>query len=66
MISRIGALIVEEPWSFRSRRLLEECRTFVSHASGRMGAVHGAHDDCLMAMAVAQAVRSELSGHKGR
>ena len=59
MVSRMGALLVESPWVFASRRLLGECRTFVSHANGRTGAANGAHDDCLMAMAVAQAVRAE-------
>ena len=29
---------------------------------GRTGAVNGAHDDCLMAMAIAQAVRTERLG----
>ncbi len=60
MISRLGALLVEAPWLFRSRRLLSECRTFVTHAGGRMGAAYGSHDDCLMAMAVAQSVRAEM------
>jgi hypothetical protein len=46
MVSRMGAL-------------LAECRTFVSFAGGRTGAANGSHDDCLMAMAVAQAVRAE-------
>ncbi|WP_213805216.1 hypothetical protein [Granulicella sp. dw_53] len=59
MVSRIGALLVESPWIFASKRLLAECRSFVSHAGGRTGAANGAHDDCLMAMAVAQAVRAE-------
>ncbi len=66
MISRMGALLVETPWMFRSRRLLVECRTFVSHAGGRMGAAYGAHDDCLMAMAVGQAVRAEMAGRRSR
>ena len=66
MIDRIGVLLVEEPWIFQSRRLLEECRTFVRYAGGRMGAASGAHDDCLMAMAVAQAVRAEMSGRRAR
>jgi hypothetical protein len=44
---------------FLSRRLLEECRTFVSYPGGRTGAAGGAHDDCLMAMALGQAVRAE-------
>ena len=30
MVSRMGALLVESPWMFQSRRLLGECRTFVS------------------------------------
>ena len=49
---------------FLSRRLLGECRTFVSMAGGRTGAASGAHDDCLMAIAIAQAVRAELVGRK--
>ncbi len=62
MVSRMGALLVESPWMFFSRRLLGECRTFVTMAGGRMGAANGAHDDCLMAMAVGQAVRAEMAG----
>jgi len=64
MVSRMGALLVESPWIFFSRRLLGECRTFVTMAGGRTGAVSGAHDDCLMAMAIGQAVRAEMMGRK--
>jgi hypothetical protein len=64
MVSRMGALLVESPCLFFSKRLLGECRTFVSMAGGKTGAVSGAHDDCLMAMGVAQAVRAELLGKK--
>ena len=64
MISRMGALLVDSPWLFFSKRLLGECRTFVSMAGGRTGAANGAHDDCLMAMAVAQTVRAELMGKR--
>ena len=60
MIGRLGALLVESPGIFASLRLLEECRTFVNMANGRTGAANGAHDDCLMAMAIAQAVRAEM------
>jgi hypothetical protein len=60
IVSRMGALLVESPWIFASKRLLNECRTFVSMPGGRTGAVNGAHDDCLMAMAMGQAVRAEL------
>jgi len=51
IVSNMDALLVEEPGLFRSRRLLEECRTFVTHPNGRLGAANGAHDDCVMAMA---------------
>jgi hypothetical protein len=64
MVSRMGALLVESPGMFLSRRLLGECRTFVAMAGGRTGAVRGAHDDCLMAMAIAQAVRAEMLGRR--
>jgi hypothetical protein len=60
MVSRMGALLVESPEMFFSKRLLGECRTFVSAAGGRTGAANGTHDDCLMAMAIGQAVRAEL------
>ena len=60
IISDLDALLVEKPELFRSKRLLEECRTFVTHANGRAGAAQGAHDDCVMAFAIAQAVRKEL------
>ena len=59
MVSRMGALLEDAAEMFLSRRLLEECRTYVSLAGGRTGAANGSHDDCLMAMAVAQAVRAE-------
>ncbi|HEY0264190.1 MAG TPA: terminase [Granulicella sp.] len=59
ILSRLGALLVERPGIFNSRRLLAECRTFVHLASGGAGAAPGAHDDCVMAMAIAQHVRSE-------
>jgi len=64
MVSRMGALLVESPEMFYSRRLLGECRTFVTMAGGRTGAVSGAHDDCLMAMAIGQAVRAEIVGKR--
>jgi len=61
MIGHLGALLVRSPEIFLSRRLLEECRTFVNGPNGRTGAAPGAHDDCLMAMAIAQTVREEGS-----
>ena len=59
LISEFAALLATEPGLFSSRRLLEECRTFVRHADGSAAALAGAHDDCIMAMAIAQAVRME-------
>jgi len=47
---------------FKSRRLLGECRTFVAGERARAGAANGAHDDLVMAMGVAQAVRAERQG----
>jgi hypothetical protein len=60
MIARLGALLVESPKIFYSRRLLEECRTYNNLPNGGTGAASGAHDDCVMAMGVAQAVRAEM------
>ncbi len=66
MVGRMGALLAEEPGLFRSGRLLAECRSFVALPGGGTGAAPGAHDDCVMAMAIAQAVRSELLAGGGR
>jgi hypothetical protein len=62
MVSGLGALLVERPQMFLSRRLLAECRTFVRGEYGRSGAAGGAHDDLVMSMALAQAVRVEMAG----
>jgi len=61
-ISELNALLVARPELFRSKRLLEECRTFVTHANGSQGAASGTHDDCVMAFAIAQAVRKQMRG----
>lgn len=67
MIARLGVLLVEAPQRILSRRLLGECRTFVSAERGRTGAANGAHDDLVMAMAVAQSVRAEkLESNRGK
>jgi len=60
IVAHMNALLVERPALFRSRRLLEECRTFVNLPGARTGAAPGAHDDLVMAMAIAQSVRREL------
>jgi hypothetical protein len=58
MLAQLGALLVERPDIFQSRRLLAECRVFVRTRNGRAEAASGEHDDCVMAMA--QAVRTEI------
>lgn len=52
MLNRMAAALVDQPEIFSSRRLLQECRSFVRLPNGKTGAKSGAHDDCVMAMAV--------------
>jgi hypothetical protein len=66
MIENLAAVLIAEPELFHSPKLLEECRTFVRHADGSASAAEGAHDDCVMAMAVAMAVRREAAGKMSR
>jgi hypothetical protein len=61
MIENMAAVLAEKPGLFRSERLWNECRTFVRLDNGKPGAAYGAHDDCVMAMAIALAVRNERS-----
>ncbi len=66
IVAHMNSLLVEKPEMFRSKRLLEECRTFVNLPGGRTGAANGAHDDLVMAMAIAQSVRKELLNNGNR
>ncbi|WP_419805128.1 terminase [Terriglobus sp.] len=59
MLGALQVLLSTKSQMLRSRRLLEECRSFVDK-NGRMEAAAGAHDDLVLAMAIAQAVRREL------
>lgn len=59
VISRLDAALVDAPELFQSRRLLGECRSFVRLPNGSTGAQSGAHDDLVMAMAIALAARAE-------
>lgn len=63
MVARLGTLLQETPERFFSKRLLGECRTFVTDERGRTAAAAAAHDDLVMAMAIAQAVRYEALMH---
>jgi hypothetical protein len=62
MLELLAALLAHSPRLFHSRRLLEECRTFVRQENGRAEAAQGTHDDAVMAMAVAASVRMQ-GGH---
>lgn len=64
MIENMATVLTAEPELFHSPRLLDECRTFVRHAEGSAAAAEGAHDDCVMAMAIALAVRREDAGRR--
>jgi hypothetical protein len=62
MVENMAAVLLAEPELFQSSRLLEECRTFVRRPDGNAAAADGTHDDCVMAMAIALAVRREDAG----
>lgn len=62
MIEILGASLIERPELFVSPRLLAEVKTFVRYPDGHGAAAEGAHDDCVMAMAIALAVRREDAG----
>jgi hypothetical protein len=62
MIENLATALFEEPGHFRSRLLLNEFRTFVRFANGTTGAAPGTHDDCVLALAIAWAVRKEVAG----
>jgi len=62
MIENLAAILATKPEIFHSPRLLSELRTFVRHPDGGSSASSGAHDDCVMAMAIAMAVRRSTAG----
>jgi hypothetical protein len=59
MLGNLEAVLKSAPCLFMSARLLEECKTFVRRPDGSPAAANGAHDDTVMAMAIAQIVRTE-------
>jgi len=65
MVGNLGSMLVTRSDLFRSRPLLEECRTFVTRTGGGAGAASGAHDDLVMSIALAHAVRAELKRGAG-
>ena len=58
-LSAFQELLENQPDLFVSKRLVQECRSFVRDRKGKCAAAPGAHDDMVMAMAIAQAVRGE-------
>ncbi len=62
MLENFAAVLAAAPGLIQSERLLEECRAFVRYPDGSSAAAAGAHDDCVLAMAIALAVRRELAG----
>jgi hypothetical protein len=66
MIENLAAILIEQPGLFHSSRLLGEMKTFVRRADGQGAAAEGAHDDCVMAMAIAMAVRRDDAGRVRR
>jgi len=61
MIAGVNAHLTAKPQAIQSRALLREMRSFVRHADGRQAAAAGAHDDRVMALAVALGVRDEAA-----
>ncbi|MGE0404952.1 MAG: terminase [Candidatus Korobacteraceae bacterium] len=64
MIEEFAAVLANQPQLFSSPRLMTECRTFIRRADGSPAAAQGAHDDCVMAMSIALAVRADLAGRR--
>jgi hypothetical protein len=60
MLSRLAVLLSSSRSLFRSGRLLAEMRSFVVDERGRAAAAMGCHDDLVMSMAIAQAVRARM------
>jgi hypothetical protein len=58
ILASLACALVDTPAIFSSRRLLMECRSFVRKQNGRIEAQAGEHDDCVVAMAIALAVRT--------
>jgi hypothetical protein len=62
MIENMADVLADSPELFRSERLWNECRTFIRNGDGTARAASGAHDDCVMAMGIALAVRRSTAG----
>lgn len=56
LIETFAAALRTETGRFESRRLLEECKSFLRRPDGSAAAAAGAHDDLVIAMGIALAV----------
>lgn len=65
LVENVAALLATSIKLVSSQHLLNECRTFVRQADGMARAASGSHDDCIMAMAIALAVRAGRTGSYG-
>ncbi|MFP5237166.1 MAG: terminase [Acidobacteriota bacterium] len=63
-LARLDAALAEAPHLFMSRNLLAECRSFVRRPDGSAAAQPGAHDDRVLAMAIALSARAERAGSR--
>lgn len=59
ILAQLVELVREEPELIRDRITLEEMLTFVRNEKGRAQAQQGAHDDCVMALAIAYYSREQ-------
>jgi hypothetical protein len=60
ILENFAAVLRANPATLQSPRLIEQCRTFVRGRDGRAEAAAGSHDDAVMAMAIALAVRAAM------
>jgi hypothetical protein len=60
MLAEMEAWFAMSPERVNSQRLLEEMKTFVRKENGRAEAANGAHDDTVMAFAIALAARGKV------
>ena len=59
ILAELIKIVREQPGLFSDPVTLEEMLTFTRSAHGRAEAAHGAHDDCVMALAIAFAARTQ-------
>jgi len=64
MIEDLAEVLAAKPELLQSTRLMGELLTFVRQRDGSAAAASGAHDDCVMAMAIALAGRKAVAGEK--